>query len=357
MIRWILFLTFVCFSSASYATCTSSSGSIQFASPIYVDLSDKLNTTNTTWTATYSTQYAGPFNCSTGNSKFGYTKTLSNGSNETILGFENNKYKVLAEITAAPTEKTLSKSGDHNGAELNTSFTLRFTLVGSGDAISIQGNTAQLGDVLFVTDLSGMSFLEILAWPLNQLRKLLIWLTNGFHWPYDSKDMFGQPMTITYAPKATTCAFNNAGLTVKLPTMGLQQVARGQNQPGLTPFTLNFSCSGISTSGNADRAIEMFLSSNNLLPGDNTVLIDNKSSATQGIGLRLIKRDASQSPVVISSSTTVRGSATMLFSVQAGGTLKDNFAIPMAAYYYAWNPLNATQGRLNTSAMLNIIYP
>ena len=169
--------------------------------------------------------------------------------------------------------------------------------------------------------------------------------------------MFGQPMTIKYAPKSTTCSFSNAGLTVKLPTMGLQQVTRGQTQPGLTPFMLNFSCEGISTSGHADRAIEMFLSSNNLLPGDSTVLVDNNSSAAQGIGLRLIKRDAPQLPVMMSPSTTVRGSATRLFSVPAGGALKDNFTIPMGAYYYAWNPINATQGTLNTSAMLNIIYP
>ena len=354
MIRWILFFTFVCFSSASYAGCAS--GTMQFAPPIYVDLSDKLNATNTTWTATYTTQYRGNFYCSDNTSKFGYTKTLSS-ARATILGFNNNKFKVQAEITNTPADKILSKSGAHDAAELNTSFTVRFNLVSeTGQAIS--GDTVQLSDVLFVSDISNLSIWDLPGWLINQIVNIVTWLTNGFRWPYDNKrDMFGQPMTITYAPKATTCAFNNPGLTVKLPTMGLQQVARGQNQPGLTPFTLNFSCSGISTSGNADRAIEMFLSSNNLLPGDNTVLIDNKSSATQGIGLRLIKRDASQSPVVISSSTTVRGSATMLFSVQAGGTLKDNFAIPMAAYYYAWNPLNATQGSLNTSAMLNIIYP
>ncbi|MGU0057172.1 hypothetical protein ACVXG7_24605 [Enterobacter hormaechei] len=33
--------------------------------------------------------------------------------------------------------------------------------------------------------------------------------------------MFGQPMIIKYAPKLTTCSFDNAGLTVALPTLGI----------------------------------------------------------------------------------------------------------------------------------------
>lgn len=355
MIRWTLLFILACFSGASYATC--SNGKLEYAPPLYYDLSDKLNSSNTSFTVTLTTQYTGSFNCNTGGGKFGYTKILSTDSKyATILGFDNNKHKVRAEIIDAPSERTLSEGGNHSAAELNTNFTLRFTLVDTAGT-AIQGDTAQLGDVLFVTDLSGMSFFEVILWPVNQLIKIVQWLFNGFHWPYDSRDMFAQPMTIKYSPKATTCSFNNAGLTVRLPLLGIQQVTSGKSQPGLTPFMLNFSCKDIATNGTSDRAIEMFLSSNNLLSTDNTVLVDSNQSAAQGIGLRIIKRDTPQSPVMMSSSTTVRGTATTLFSVAEGGALRDNFTIPMAAYYYAWNPLNATQGTINTSAMLNIIYP
>lgn len=356
MIRWILLLILACFSSASYATCAS--GSMRYASPLIVDLSDKLYANNDSWSVTYTTQYAGTFNCTGSNSKFGYTKVLSTESAyQTILGFNNNKDLVRAEIIDAPSERILAKSGSHSATELNTSFTLRFTRVSSGKSEAIAGDTAQLSDVLFVTDLSGMTIWELPLWLIKQLAKILIWLFNGFHWPYDSNDMFGQPMTIKYAPKLTTCSFNNAGLTVKLPTMGLQQVIGNKNQPGLTPFMLNFSCKDLTPGGTADRAIEMFLSSTNQLSTDSTVLVDNNTSAAKGIGLRLVKRDTPQLPVRMSSSTTVRGTATALFSVQAGGLLSNNLSIPMAAYYYAWDPVNATHGNLNTSATLNIIYP
>lgn len=355
MIRWTLLFILSCFSSLSYATC--SSGSMEYGPPLYVDLSDKLNAVNTSWTATFTTQYTGSFGCTTGDSKFGYTRALSTDNTyATILGFNNNKHNVRAEIIDAPAEKVLADGGSHNAAELNTSFTVRFTLSNStGQAIA--GDTAELSDILFVSDLSGMSFWDVVAWPIVQIGKILQWLFNGFHWPYDSRDMFGQPMTIKYAPKSTTCSFNNDGLTVNLPVASVPQVTLGKNQPGLTPFTLNFSCQDILTSGVTDRAIEMFLSSNNLLSGDRTVLVDNNASAAKGIGLRIIKRDAPQSPVTISSSTTVRGSATALFSVPLGGAVQSNFSIPMAVYYYAWQPANATQGTINTSAMLNIIYP
>ena len=355
MIRWILLSILACFSGASFATCTT--GSMQYGAPLYVDLSDKLSAAKPSWTVTYTTQYAGSFNCSTTSSKFGYTKILSTDNTyATILGFNNNKYRVRAEITDAPSEKTLNGFGGHSAAELNTSFTLRFTLV-NDKGQDISGDTVQLSDILFVSDLSGMSFWEIITWPINQIVKIVQWLFNGFKWPYDSKDMFGQPLTIRYVPRMSTCSFNNPGLTVKLPITGIQRVTSGKNQPGLTPFTLNFSCEGLASNGTSDRAIEMFLSSNNLLSSDASVLVDNTASAAQGIGLRIIKRDTPQSPVIMSSSTTVRGSATALFSVAAGGGLASNFSIPMAAYYYAWNPMNATQGTLNTSAMLNIIYP
>ena len=76
-----------------------------------------------------------------------------------------------------------------------------------------------------------MSLLEIILWPAKQLVKILTWLLNGFNWPYDQRDMYGQPMTIKYAPKMTTCTFDNAGLAVKLPTLGISQITQGAKWP------------------------------------------------------------------------------------------------------------------------------
>lgn len=354
MIRLLTFLFLACVSGASYATC--SGGSISYGPPISVDLSDKLTPATPTWTGSFTTQYSGSFNCTTPNSEFSYTPILSTDDKyATILGFSNNKYMVRAEITSTHPNKTLSASGNHTASELNTPFTVRFTLVNQSGT-TLTGDTANLSDVLFVSDMSGLSLLEKIAWPINQLVKILQWLINGFKWPYDNRDMFGQPMIIKYAPKLTTCSFDNAGLTVALPTLGIPQLS-ASSQPGLTPFSLNMSCQNVGVNGNSDRSIEMFLSSTQLLSTDSSVLIDSSSSAAQGVGLRLIKRDAPQTPVTFSTSTTSRGNATMIFSVAAGAALDEHFTLPMAAYYYVWAPAQVSQGKINTSATLNIIYP
>ncbi len=354
MIRLLILVLLAGFSASGYATCAS--GSIQYGAPINVDLSDKLSPATPEWTGTFSTQYSGSFNCSTGNSEFAYTPILSTDSSyATVLGFSNNKYNVRAEITDEHPNATLAKGGSHSASELNTSFTVRFTLV-SKKGTALTGDTATLNDVLFVSDMSGMSLWEIITWPINQIGKILQWLFNGFNWPYDNRDMFGQPMIVKYAPKLTTCAFDNAGLTVTLPTLGISQVT-ASSQPGLTPFTLNMRCESLAQNNTSDRAIEMFLSSNNLLSGDSSVLVDNSSDAAKGVGLRVVKREAGEIPVTFSTSTTSRGSATAIFSVAAGGALSENFSIPMAVYYYPYAPQSVTQGKVNTSATLNIIYP
>lgn len=90
--------------------------------------------------------------------------------------------------------------------------------------------------------------------------------------------------------------------------MGMAQVLNN-NQPGYTPFSLNISCQNMQQEGIADRAVEMFLSSNNLLASDASVLTNANAGGAQGVGLRLVKRDMPSSPVVLSPSNVDRGSA------------------------------------------------
>ncbi|MEK2484585.1 fimbrial protein [Providencia stuartii] len=355
MMRSYLFLILILFSGYSQAICHESG--ISYASPISIDLSDKLTPATPEWTTTISTQYSGSFNCSTRQSEFGYTKILNTDNQyATILSFMNGKYHVRAQIINDIPNKKLNKSGRHSASELNTPVTIKFTLEPKQGTL-IAGDTVHLHDILFVTDLSGMSIFDIVLLPVKQLLKILQWLFNGFNWPYDDRDMFGQPLILKYAPKLTTCAFQNAGLVVTLPTLSRHQVING-NQAGYTPFSLNMRCENLGGANNtAERAIDVFLSSNNLLSSDNTVLIDKTANAAQGIGLRLVKTNAPNTPVVISQNPNSRGNATSLFYVNAGGQLEPHFSIPMAVYYYAWDPQRATQGTLKTTATLNIVYP
>ncbi|MCP1106590.1 fimbrial protein [Serratia nevei] len=353
MFRIIALTLSIVFSGYSYASCYGNG--IQYAPPIYVDLSDKLSDKTPVWEGSFYTQYGGSFSCTTSNSEFGYTRILSTDSSKaTILGFGNGKYWVRAEITNDVANKKLSGWGTHSASELNMPMNIRFSLVNK-TGTSIPGDTVSLKDVMFVTDLSGMSLVEILLWPAKQLIKILTWLFNGFNWPYDQRDMYGQPMTIKYAPKMTTCSFDNAGLAVKLPTLGISQISQG-GQNGLTPFTLNFSCQNRQSGGTADRDIKMFLSSNNLLPSDNTVLIDKSAAAAKGIGIRLVRMTAPNSPVSLALSNVEQGTATSLFHVGAGNALEEKFSLGMAAYYYPYSIASMSSGGINTSATLNIIY-
>lgn len=355
MLRLFTFLLLTCISWMSYATCSGKS--IAYGTPINVDLSDKLSPATPTWTGSFTTQYSGSFNCTTDKSEFTYTPILSTNSKySTILGFSNNKYMVRAEITSTQANKTLTASGNHTASELNTPFTVRFTLVNQSGTAALTGDTATMNDVMFVSDMSGLALWEIISWPINQAFKIAQWLFSGFKWPYDNRDMFGQAMIIKYAPKVTTCSFDNAGLTVSLPTLGIPQLSMS-SQPGLTTFSLNMSCQNVGVNGNSGRAIEMFLSSTQLLSTDSSVLIDSSSNAAKGVGLRFIKRNAPQTPVTFSTSTTSRGNATIIFNVAAGATLNEHFTLPMATYYYVWAPAHVSQGKINTSATLNIIYP
>ncbi|HEY1846912.1 MAG TPA: fimbrial protein [Buttiauxella sp.] len=354
MFKYVMALLLVTFTSTSFALCHNSS--MEYGAPISVDLSDKLSAATPEWTGSFSTQYNGSFNCSTGNSQFGYTAVITSSDEyATILSFQNGKYNVRAEITNEVPNKTLANWGGHIAAELNVPMTVRFSLV-QQSGTNVPGNSATLDDTLFVTDLSGMSIMDIINWPFQQFLKFVTWLLNGFHWPYDSRDMFGQPMIIKYAPKSTTCSFSNAGLTVTLPTVGRNQILN-DSRPGFTPFNLNMQCEGQAVGGTTDRAIDMFLSSTSLLAADPTVMTDSSAGAAQGVGLRLVKREAEDSPVVLSTSSTSKGNATSLYYVAAGGALGQQLSIPMGVYYYSWSPENLSQGTVNTTATLNIIYP
>ncbi|WP_277761067.1 fimbrial protein [Pseudomonas sp. A34-9] len=345
MNRFILLLvasTFFC--GTAYATCYGPP--MVDATNIVIDLSDKLNERNKTFT--YQTFLRIPalpeLKCTSYGNTFAYTVASRK------VGFNNGAQWVDVKISPIPDLVGLD-GGTHPATVLNAPVTLTFTLdssAGTKEGLT-EGNTFNYNEAVIVTDQTGIS-------PLYWTFRMGLWLsTFGWYWTYDERDMYRQNITLIYAPKKTTCSFNNAGLMVDLPKMGFAQLTKNP-QPGYTPFTLNFSCEGLQNNGSTDRAIDMFLSSNNLLPSDNSVLMDRTPTAAQGVGIKVVKRDNPNAPVVFSTSTLSRGSATSIFSAAAGTAVNSNFSVGMGAYYFPYNPTQLTSGEIRATATLNIVY-
>ena len=325
------------------------------APAITVDLSDKLSANSPEWSGQIHTQFAGQFDCNTRNSRLGYFSPIADtASNTLIVGFGDGKHWVKIQ-TSAPekAEVTLPDKGQHSATELNIGYTLKASLVKKSGSTTAQ-DLYYIDNSMMVSDWTGMSLWEIITWPITQAGKFLSWLT-GNGWPVDKRDMYMQPLHIRFTPKATTCLFENAGLSVQLPRLGIAQL-QGQSQPGYTPFTLNMRCENRLESGASDRNILMFLSSNNLWASDNSVMIDTSAGSAKGVGIRLAQPGAPNTPVVMSTSTTQKGNATALFNVAAGNPLEPRFTIPLGAYYFPYNLSAASKGKISTSATLNIIY-
>lgn len=352
----VLLLLAGLFGHYGYAASCYEKSSMEYGTPISIDLSDKLSAKNPVWQGEYATQFVGSFQCSgkpRSKYEFAYTSLLPTGSkNPVIIGFNNGKQWVRAEIVNEIDSVKLRGAGTYPASELNQPMTLRFSLVGQ-KGTAVPGDTKQFDTALLVSDVTGIG---LISWFFKMTSKVIAWILSGFqNWPVDERDMYAQPLILRYAPKMTTCSFDNAGLHVTLPKTGIAQLGKN-TQAGYTPFTLNMSCENMQQAGIADRGVDMFLSSNNLLPADGTVLTDKNPGAAQGVGIRLVQADNPGAPVMLSTSPNDRGNATSLFNVTVGQALASHFSIRMGAYYYPYYLSGATQGEINTSATLNIIY-
>ncbi|NMX63118.1 fimbrial protein [Pseudomonas sp. WS 5079] len=347
---FIYILLFGLVSSTSYASCYA--GGTRKGAPITIDLSDKLSERNREFIQPLTSDFGSHgFWCDGGNAEFLFNTPLH--SNPRVVGFEGGKYWVRVSIANTIPNKYLSH-GSHTSAELNVPVTLRFTLMDGGTDAPSTGNTATIQDVVIARDNSDWSWWETATAWATYLRKLGTFIIT-WRWPHDYRDMFTQDLEIKYTPKMSTCMFNNAGLMVNLPKTGVAQLTKSP-QPGYTPFTLNFSCNNLLANGSTDRSIDMFLSSNNLLPSDNSVLMDSTPGSAKGVGIKVAKRDNPNAPVVFSTSTLNRGSATSIFSAAAGAVVNSNFSVGMGAYYFPYSPAELTSGEIRATATLNIVY-
>lgn len=346
----ISILLFGLVSSTSYAACYA--GGTRKGTPIYIDLSNKLSESNPEFTQDFTTNFGShEFSCTVDNAEFQINTPLH--GNEKIVGFENGKYWVGVSVVSPIPKKRLGY-GRHFSSELNDSVTLRFKLKGMGTGTPSTGNKAVVNDVVVARDNSDWAYWEYAVLPAKLAANILRFIVT-WRWPHDYRDMFTQDLEIEYTPKMSTCTFNNAGLMVNLPKTSIAQLTK-TSQPGYTPFTLNFSCKNLLTNGSTDRAIDMFLSSNNLLPSDNSVLMDSTPDSAKGVGIKVAKSDTPNAPIVFSTSTLNRGSATSIFSTTAGAVINSNFSIGMGAYYFPYNPAQLTSGEIRATATLNIVY-
>ncbi|MGQ8775976.1 fimbrial protein [Serratia sp. NA_112.1] len=343
---FIITIVFGLYANSALAKCSGPNTVLLDLPNISVDLSDKLNERNKTWTQqTFLNFPANPtFTCNSYGNKFRYYFKKTGD-----IGFENGKHWIKIDISVKEYSDSI-KSGEYAPSILNTPATITYTLVTAGkNTDKVPGNTANYTEAVIVSDATGLSMWAT-AW------KYLVWAGKFFRgWTYDQSDMFRQAITITYAPKMTTCSFNNAGLMVNLPKTGIAQLKQNP-QPGYTPFTLNFSCENLQSNGSTDRAIDMFLSSNNLLPSDNSVLMDSTPGSAKGVGIKVAKRETPNAPVVFSTSTLNRGSATSIFSAATDTVVNSNFSVGMGAYYFPYNPAQLTSGEIRATATLNIVY-
>lgn len=322
------------------------------------DLSADLNSISTTTTKSSRTTFPGTYKCTARGlfpNTVGIASPFNDGRTGTI-GFNGGKQFVSITLTALEKDNVTDiPAGTHPASDLDTDFTLKFTLLSSkpsSNYTEVSGSTIIVSPVILASD---ASTLGLVKWLLNIVTKLIHFLLT-WQWPVDQNDIFLQPMQITYNPVMTTCNFSNAGLIVSLPLISVKDV-KTVDKAGYTPFTLNFTCQDFLSGSKASRNIKMFLSSQNLLATDKTILTNTTAQGAGGVGFRVVKSDNTTSPLILSDNINTQDNATSIFSVNQGDAISSAFSINMGAYYYPYNINNSvTQGKITSAATLVMSY-
>ena len=340
------------FSSYTHAKCYDTNTNVIHTQGININLTGKLIDRNSKYPVTETTKFTGIISCNNDrNNVFTYT-SLAPRDRPIYIGFNKGLQWVRVAINTDLSGNHVVNKKFIEASELNKSFEIEFQrvdrkpLLASG--IEVTGDNVEMNSLIILANRRGNLNLLELGWVLSLFRT----------WPPIEGDLYAQTVEIRLSNYATTCKFNNAGLTVSLPKVSRTQlVAGGENsQLGKTPFTLNMSCDGLTANNTTDRNIKMFLSSNNLHATDKSLMVDSAAGAASGVGLRLMHENNLGQPVVLSSSNTAIGNATALFSRNSGAAVNSNFEIPMSVHYYPHQPNNIKAGKIKTSATLNIIY-
>jgi len=338
-----------------WAACQPSATTI--APVIPIDLSLRLNAVTTSVVDTKTTLFSGNYTCTppiilTTNS-IANVNTFSQGN--ATIGFNGGKQFVQVNVSGL-TNPGLENipAGTYPASNLNTQFKMTFTLVPtkpSTNYIEVAGNSFPINAVIVATDASGLGIVAAL---LRLVAKLVTFLLT-LKWPIDINDIFVQPVTLTYNPPITTCNFSNRDLTVKLPMVTINTL-KTATRPGYTPFSLNFQCNNLISGTNTSRDISVFLASDYLLSTDKTVLRNSLSQGANNVGFRIVKAASLTTPVTLSDSVNLKGSATDIFKVLKAAPLAASFTVNMGVYYYPYVVNSVTGGAVSSSARLVFSY-
>jgi len=324
---------------------------------ISIDLSLRLNAVNQSVQESKTTLFSGNYACTppiilTSNS-ISIINTFSQGS--ATIGFNGGKQ--LVQVAVSGLTKTGIENistGTYPATNLNTQFNMTFNLVAtkpSTNYIEVAGNTFPINAVIVATDSSGIGLVGAL---LNLVAKLVTFLLT-LTWPIDVKDIFIQPVTLIYNPLITTCSFPSTDLYVDLPMITINTL-RTATRPGYTPFSLNFQCSNLINGTNTSRDISVFLASSNLLATDKTVLKNTQTQGAKNVGFRIVNAASLNSPVTLSDSVNLKGTATDIFKVLKAAPMASSFAVNMGVYYYPYVANDITGGAVSSSARLVFSY-
>ncbi|EML2228102.1 fimbrial protein [Klebsiella aerogenes] len=257
-----------------------------------------------------------------------------------------------------PMRRDYSRYGEKNisGSSFNNvAFTYKTKLLKSipadanpKDIYNVGANTSSvtLYHALSVVDTSGYSF----WFPGVNLSALIKWIL-GLIGSDEEKRLFYQNITINYRPHVSTCSIPDT--TVTLPETDLTSlISAGKEAQFYENFTLHAECSDL-LEGMSTRTIQFYLSSASVDTDKYT--LKNTQGTARNIGVRIMRADSSKK-VAISQTELTSGNITSEYELHKIKQWGSNYDIPLRAYYYIYGA-NPTEGIIQTTAKVNIIYP
>ncbi|HID8544198.1 TPA: fimbrial protein [Escherichia coli] len=339
------------------ASCKSDSG-VQKESIVTLNL-DALSLSSDTTNSQNLSLSSGTFSCSAewlgSSNRIAIITELSNST--AYIDYGN--YLLQFNISAiTPNNKTYSLTGENHipGTSLNsTVYTYKAKLLKSLPAGVNPGSVFKAGPgvssvtlphVISVVDSSGIQF----WFPGVNFAEFIKWIL-GLIGSDESKRLFYQNITINYRPKVSTCSIPDTNVT--LPETDLTSlISSGKEAQFYTNFTLHAECSDL-LDGMSTRAIQFYLSSSNV--NTDTYTLKNAQGSARDIGVRVMRADTSKK-VAISTAELSPGNITGAYELYKITQWGSNFNIPLMAYYYIYGA-HPTEGSVQTTAKINVVYP
>ncbi|EAS3261711.1 fimbrial protein [Salmonella enterica] len=197
-----------------------------------------------------------------------------------------------------------------------------------------------------VVDASGINF-----WiPGVNLVEFIKWIL-GLIGSNEEKRIYYQNITINYRPHVSTCSIPDT--TVTLPETDLTSlISAGKEAQFYQNFTLHAECSDL-LEGMSTRTIKFYLSSTSVDTDKYT--LKNTQGTARNIGVRIMRADTSKK-IAISQTELSASNITSEYELYKIAQWGSNFDVPLRAYYYIYGS-KPTEGRVQTTAKINVIYP